>query len=346
MKKFSLLPLPLLALVLELLPSGAVLIFAPGPEEHLRRTFSYFSLTVFGYANFAPFLTALLTCVLLILTLLQLFRPREKTLQALCVLSAVAFVLSLGPLVLGTDYFTLTGAIISAALAAQFVLSLCLRKRKDAPMPDASAFWFRSWACADAARQETYRHLPDFAPDELTGYLHSRNVQSVCDAGCGCGLVTCRLAANGFHVSGFDLSDRAAALARQLLEDAGLNACVKCASVLSSGYPDGRFDCVLSRSVLDHMTCADCEAALAELLRITRPGGLLLLSFDLPDVEYTDTPHTLLPDGSFLYTAGKWDGMIYHAFTEPVLRALLPANAEMRTRRVDSALWVQITKLS
>lgn len=212
-------------------------------------------------------------------------------------------------------------------------------------MPDAPDFWLRSWARVDAAQAGVYRSFLDLSPDGLTAYLHGRGVQSVCDAGCGCGLVTCRLAANGFQVSGFDLSGRAAALARQLLADSGLRADIRCAGVLFSGYPDDRFDCVLSRSVLDHMTRADCQAALAELLRITRPGGLLLLSFDLPDEEYTATPHMLLPDGSFLYTGGKWDGMIYHAVTEQALRPLLPANAEMRTRRVESALWAQITKL-
>lgn len=128
MKKYLLFPFPLLALLLELLPSGAVLIFAPGPDERLRRTFSYFSLTPFGYANFAPLLTALLTCLLLLFALLQLFRPNGKRLRTLSVLSAVALILSLGPLVFGTDYITLTGLGITVALAAQLVLTLRLQK--------------------------------------------------------------------------------------------------------------------------------------------------------------------------------------------------------------------------
>lgn len=47
-----------LAFVLELLPYGAVCNFANPDGKPWRRTYSYFDLTPFGYANFAPFLTA------------------------------------------------------------------------------------------------------------------------------------------------------------------------------------------------------------------------------------------------------------------------------------------------
>lgn len=60
---------PLAALILELLPNGVVLNFANPEGEPWRHTYSYFSLTPFGYANFGPFLTAILTCVLLALEL-------------------------------------------------------------------------------------------------------------------------------------------------------------------------------------------------------------------------------------------------------------------------------------
>ena len=48
------------AFILELLPYGTVLPFA----VTLRRAFSYFGLTPFGYADFPPFLTALLPMLL------------------------------------------------------------------------------------------------------------------------------------------------------------------------------------------------------------------------------------------------------------------------------------------
>ena len=54
--------------VLELLPWGAVCVFAgaPGsPEGRVRETYSYFDPLPFGYANLGPLMTAVLSCVLL-----------------------------------------------------------------------------------------------------------------------------------------------------------------------------------------------------------------------------------------------------------------------------------------
>ena len=48
MKKVCLAVLPALTIVLELLPLGAVCIFATSPTERVKETFSYFSLTPFG----------------------------------------------------------------------------------------------------------------------------------------------------------------------------------------------------------------------------------------------------------------------------------------------------------
>ena len=53
-------------LVLELLPNGVVLNFANPEGAPWRKTYSYFSLTPFGYANFGPFITSVLTCILII----------------------------------------------------------------------------------------------------------------------------------------------------------------------------------------------------------------------------------------------------------------------------------------
>ena len=76
-KKSLFLILPLVALILELLPYGVVLNFANPDGEPWRRTYSYFSMMPFGYANFGPLITAILTCVLLVLVVIYLFKPRK-----------------------------------------------------------------------------------------------------------------------------------------------------------------------------------------------------------------------------------------------------------------------------
>lgn len=103
------------AIVIEALPSSAVLIFA-GDGTSFRETFSYFSLTPFGYANFGPLLTAVLTSVILVLSLVGLFRDKNF-LKAIRGLSIAAIVTSLMPLMFGTAYFTVNAVMITVMLA-------------------------------------------------------------------------------------------------------------------------------------------------------------------------------------------------------------------------------------
>ena len=136
MKHIRLFLLPLAALVLEAMPFGAVMIFgAPGENgaiEHIRRTACYFSLTPFGYANFGPLFTALFTCALLALAVWQCVRPSAGAYKVMLAVNALAVIASLLPLFLGTDFYSLIGAAISAALTAQ-LLYLLYSKRKENP---------------------------------------------------------------------------------------------------------------------------------------------------------------------------------------------------------------------
>lgn len=124
-KKLAAVLLPIIAIILELLPYGAVLNFAPGPGETLRQTYSYFSLMPFGYANFGPFITALLTCVILLLTVVLLFKDSKGIRKSIFVCSIIAIVTSLMPLMFGFSYLTVVGACITVVLAAE-----CLVMRK------------------------------------------------------------------------------------------------------------------------------------------------------------------------------------------------------------------------
>ena len=115
-KKLTMLCTTLIALVLEILPYGAVCNFANPEGEPWRRTYSYFDLTPFGYANFAPFITALLTCALIAIILISIII--KKPLRALVLtVSTTATVLSLAPLLYGISFFSFVGAFISVALA-------------------------------------------------------------------------------------------------------------------------------------------------------------------------------------------------------------------------------------
>ena len=121
-KRFLYLVLPIITLILEVSPYGAVCIFASSPTDRIRETFSYFDLTPFGYANFAPFLTALITCLIFILLLIYWLKGNAVFAIKAKNILYVAAVMSLGPLVFGLSYFSVVGALITTCLIAELLL--------------------------------------------------------------------------------------------------------------------------------------------------------------------------------------------------------------------------------
>ena len=104
------------------------------------------------------------------------------------------------------------------------------------------------------------------------------NGHRVLDAGCGSGPLSAALRAKGAIVTGFDSSSAMVELARQRL---GENAALHVAD-LSQPLPfaDGAFDDVVASLVLHYLQ--DWTAPLAELRRVLKPGGRLLLSVNHP----------------------------------------------------------------
>ena len=121
MKKTGLVLLPIIAIALQILPSGATLIFAPSPTVTAKETYSYFSLSPLRYANFAPFITALLTCVVLSLALITI--KRNNVSKAVFIVSLIATIISLFPLIYGVDYYSVVGGMITVMLTAESVLA-------------------------------------------------------------------------------------------------------------------------------------------------------------------------------------------------------------------------------
>ena len=121
-KKLLMLCTTLTALVLEILPYGAVCNFANSEGEPWRHTYSYFDLTPFGYANFAPFIVALMTCALTVMIVVSIV-SKKPTRTPISAVSVIATVLSLAPLLLGISFFSLVGAFISVALFLTTVVS-------------------------------------------------------------------------------------------------------------------------------------------------------------------------------------------------------------------------------
>ena len=116
-----------IALILECLPWGAVVRFAQPDGDPIRKTYSYFSLVPYGYANFFPLMTAILTCLLLVYLILFFIWKKEKTIRSCFYLSLVGTIFSLLPLIYGVSNFSLVGLGISLS----FGVSVLLLWKKD-----------------------------------------------------------------------------------------------------------------------------------------------------------------------------------------------------------------------
>ena len=114
--------LPIVTLILEILPYGAVCNFANPEGEPFRKTFSYFDLTPFGYANFAPLITAVITCIVFLLIVIFCITGTPKWACKARNILYVGAAFSLCPLFLGVHYFSVFGALITVSLIAELIL--------------------------------------------------------------------------------------------------------------------------------------------------------------------------------------------------------------------------------
>ena len=206
------------------------------------------------------------------------------------------------------------------------------------------SFWENSWKSIDPNRIAAYINTFNMEPDNLINILHQNHIHSVCDAGCGCGIYALKLAANGFCVSGFDVSAHAIEISQMLLDKASLTAELKTASILTTGYTDGQFDCVISRDVLDHMSKTDATIAIKELCRITKDGGLILFTLDFLDEEYKTEPHSINMDGDYVYTDGKWKGMVFHPYDRKMVYEIIPTGVKSEIMDSHGELIVLLKK--
>ncbi len=97
---------------------------------------------------------------------------------------------------------------------------------------------------------------------------------SLLDVGCGPGTITVGLAARIVPgpVVGLDVAEEAVAAARRLKAD-GTEVIFVTGDLYALPYDDGAFDVVHTHQVLQHL--ADPVAALREMARVCRPGGLV-----------------------------------------------------------------------
>ena len=209
-------------------------------------------------------------------------------------------------------------------------------------------FWNQSWNHVDMNRVSEYiERMKSAEPvsDPIIDCLRAQQAKVVCDAGCGCGAYSLKLALNGFKVFGFDISPAAVRLSKELLSSRNIEyGDFRTCDILATGFDDNQFDAVISRDVVDHMSLIDGITAVRELYRIVKKGGSIILTLDRADAEYETEPHIVNSDGDYIFTDGKWDGMVFHPYSENEIARLVQLGTIIRLESAADGFLVVIAK--
>lgn len=111
----------------------------------------------------------------------------------------------------------------------------------------------------------------------------------VLDAGCGEGVL---------------VDEYAGRLAIEGIDPNYSSPRVRTGSLMALPYPDGAFDRALCLDVLEHLTFEEQPRALAELFRVMRPGGDLLVS--VPNLAHLQSRVHFLLQGRLIRTASEY----------------------------------------
>jgi len=132
----------------------------------------------------------------------------------------------------------------------------------------------------------------------LLALRHRTRVGAACDVGCGFGRLTALLGEFASNVVGFEREPGLVATARALLPDADIRGIERLSSLPA---PDASFDIGLVFTVLQHVPEPAVRDVVAELLRIMKPDGTLLLCEETDvTLEAGDRAH-----GELGYTCGR-----------------------------------------
>lgn len=123
-------------------------------------------------------------------------------------------------------------------------------------------------------------------PDEIQGYhdrklvemLNPESGDKLLDAGCGVGDQTMLLSHFVSKITSMDFSPVMAERCGSRLREAGVtNATIKTADVTALPYPNQDFNKTMCIAVVEYLNPEEVDEAIAELARVTKPGGLLVL---------------------------------------------------------------------
>lgn len=135
--------------------------------------------------------------------------------------------------------------------------------------------WESAYRSGDFKHWEFDHPSPELVALVAAGLLETRG--KVLDVGCGGGLDAIFLARYGFKVVGVDISATALKIARKRARRAHVKVSWREGNVLELPIADGSTDFINDRGVFHIIAESDRPRYAAELFRVLKPGGMILI---------------------------------------------------------------------
>jgi SAM-dependent methyltransferase len=191
------------------------------------------------------------------------------------------------------------------------------------------------------ATSEVHRSSPTI--QRLHALLDFTEPFSVCDVACGAGHLALSFQAVASRIMGVDPAPGMLRAFQELAAERGLEVETRCAVAEDIPLPSSSFDLVTSRLAPHHFR--DVERALAEMARITRPGGCVavidLQGFEDPAVDDFNHRLEILHDPTHVrsYLPSRWRSI----FEQSGLCALhVETDLSERPQGTTVARWCEI----
>ncbi|KKM08854.1 hypothetical protein SY88_22405 [Clostridiales bacterium PH28_bin88] len=159
-------------------------------------------------------------------------------------------------------------------------------------------------------------HTAELFVKHMSRYLLAQSPckgKRILDAGCGAGYGAAFLAANGARaVVGIDISPEAIAYARENFQAA--NLVFQVGDCCNLRFPDHEFDGVVAMEIIEHLD--RYPQFLAEVKRVLKPGGFLLVSTPNKEVWSPQQPQPVNPHHVIEFTLDQFRQVLGRYFQE------------------------------